>query len=274
MGGYEIEFLGERLEPRNKSGYVKRSEVEPTDDPYKVVAKRDLIFKGVTLYHATDTFEIYPENTFYEIQLSQDSVVVATLFPRVQLNPNMGGILPSPDIRRNLDRDLYTHVSAPMNREAEPEWSAIEEMRVKPGQKFYVNDYVSILDKVERVTEIAGVRLTDDDVAVKVTIKMAGEHETYLVEPSFLIRNRSEIGRISAETGELGVKITLLNIYPESNEFLLGLQTRQKDWVIIKAMEKPYINILWLGTGLLMVGFSVAMVRRFREGQQESNVPQ
>ena len=70
------------------------------------------------------------------------------------------------------------------------------------------------------------------------------------------------------------MKITLLNIHPDSNEFLLGLQTRQKDWVIIKAMEKPYINILWLGTGLLMVGFSMAMVRRFRERKGAPNAPQ
>ena len=124
------------------------------------------------------------------------------------------------------------------------------------------------------ITEIAGVRLTDEDVAVKVTIKVEGEHESYLIEPMFLIRNRNEVGRISAETGELGVKITLLNIHPESNEFVLGLQTRQKDWVIIKAMEKPYINILWLGTGLLMVGFSVAMIRRFREGERDPSAPQ
>jgi cytochrome c-type biogenesis protein CcmF len=52
--------------------------------------------------------------------------------------------------------------------------------------------------------------------------------------------------------------------YP-TNEFSLGLNTRQKDWVIIKAMEKPLINVLWLGTGVLMVGFSMAMVRRFKE---------
>jgi len=40
---------------------------------------------------------------------------------------------------------------------------------------------------------------------------------------------------------------------------------RQKDWVVIKAMEKPLINILWIGTGLLAIGFAMAMVRRFRE---------
>ena len=73
------------------------------------------------------------------------------------------------------------------------------------------------------------------------------------------------MGRLSSEINDLGVRITLLNIHPETNEFSLGLNTRQKDWVIIKAMEKPMINILWLGTGVLMIGFSIAMVRRFRE---------
>jgi cytochrome c-type biogenesis protein CcmF len=34
---------------------------------------------------------------------------------------------------------------------------------------------------------------------------------------------------------------------------------------VIKALEKPYINILWLGTGVLMIGFSMAAVRRFKE---------
>ncbi len=273
MGGYEIEFLGERLEPRRKNGYVKRSEVEPTTDPFKVVAKRNIVYRDEVLYQAKDTFEIYPENTFYEIQLRQEGKVVATLFPRVQLNPGMGGILPSPDIRRNIDRDLYTHVSAPMNREAEPEWSAIEELHVSPGQKFFINDYVATISHVERVMELPGLRLTDDDVAVKITISVEGEHDTYVMEPMFLIRNRVDVGRIPAETGELGVKITLLNIHPEKNEFVLGLQTRQKDWVIIKAMEKPYINILWLGTGLVTLGFVVAMVRRFRDESRSASAP-
>lgn len=274
MGGYEIEFLGERLEPRHKSGYVKRSEIEPTADPFKVVARRDIQFKGRVLFAAKDTFEIYPENTFYEIELRQEGKAVATLFPRVQMNPGMGGILPSPDIRRNMDRDLYTHVSAPMNREAEPEWSELQEIRVHPNEKFFVNDYVSYLDKVERITELPGLRLMDDDVAVRISVRIEGEHDTYTLEPVFLIRNRTEVGRIPDQTGELGVRLTLLNIHPENNEFVLGLQTRQKDWVIIKALEKPLINILWLGTGLLTLGFLVAMFRRFRDESRAVTAPQ
>ncbi len=265
MGGYDIEFLGERLEPRNKPGYVKKKDVEITADPYKVVAINDIFFKGKKLYNAKDTFEVNPENTFYEIQLRKGDKISATLFPRIQVNPSMGGILPSPDISRGVTSDLYTHVSSSMNREAEPEWGNIEEVKVKLGQQFFVNDYVAVLEEVERITEIPGLPLNDDDVAVKAKIRIDGEHEIYYAEPIFLIRNKTIPGVLAYEVGELGVKITLLNIHPDTDEFTLGLSGRQKDWVIIKAMEKPYINVLWLGTGLLMVGFTVAMVRRFKE---------
>lgn len=265
MAGYDIEYLGERFEFRNKHGYVKKSDVELTVDPYKVVAKRDIIFEDKTIYSAKDTFEIYPENTYYEIELRKGDEVAAILYPRVQINEAMGGFIASPDISRGLGRDLYTHVSAPMNREAEVDWSDMEEIRVRPGQQFFVNDYVATLDEVHRIEEIQGVELRNEDVAVQATIVVNGERNPYYAEPIFLIKDKSQVGRISSEISELGIKITLLNIHPEAGEFTLGLNTRQKDWVIIKAMEKPYINLLWLGTGVIMVGFTVAMVRRFRE---------
>ena len=265
MAGYEIEFLGERFEPRHKSGYIRKSDVELTADPFQVVAKRDILFEGQKLYAAKDTFEIYPENTYYEIELRKGEEVSAILYPRVQVNEAMGGFIASPDISRGMSRDLYTHVSAPMNREAEVTWSELEEIRVTPGQQFFVNDYVAKLDEVNRIDNIQGVTLRDEDVAVQASISVSGERDTYFAEPIFLIKDKTQVGRISSEISELGIKITLLNIHPETGEFSLGLTTRQKDWVIIKAMEKPYINLLWLGTGVLMVGFSMAMVRRFKE---------
>jgi cytochrome c-type biogenesis protein CcmF len=176
----------------------------------------------------------------------------------------MGGFVASPDISRGPARDLYTHVSAPMNREAEVEWSEMEEVKVKIGEQFFVNDYVAVLEEVNRLDEIQGITLRAEDVAVQAKISVIGERDTYYADPIFLIKDKAQVGRISSEINDLGVKITLLNIHPETNEFSLGLNGRQKDWVIIKAMEKPFINLLWLGTGILMVGFTIAAVRRFK----------
>ncbi|MFM7851137.1 MAG: cytochrome C biogenesis protein, partial [Flammeovirgaceae bacterium] len=269
MAGYDLEYLGERYEPRHKSGYVNKNYVEQTTDPYKVVAKQDILFKGKKLYAFKDTFEINPENTYYEIELRKNGKVAASLFPRVQINSQMGGFVASPDIRRKLTRDLYTHVSLPKNNAEKPDWGKLEEIKIRIGEEFYINSkYTSILKEVTRINDIDGIPLQPEDVAVKATIKVQGEREVFYAEPIFLIRNKAEVGRISSEINDLGVKITLLNILPETNEFLIGINSRQKDWVVIKALEKPFINVLWIGTGVLMVGFAVAMVRRFREYHQ------
>jgi cytochrome c-type biogenesis protein CcmF len=129
---------------------------------------------------------------------------------------------------------------------------------------------VAVLEEVNRIYEIEGFKLSDEDVAVQAKIKVSGERDAYYADPIFLIKDKAQVGRISSEINDLGVRITLLNIHPDTNEFSLGLNTRQKDWVIIKAMEKPLINVLWLGTGVLMVGFSIAMVRRFREHKKSN----
>ncbi len=264
MAEYDIEYLGERIEAKSKSGYIKKNDVELTESPFKVKAKKDIFYQGKKLFSEGEEFEYNPENTFYEIEVRKGKQVEATLFPRVQMNPNMG-MVTSPDLKRDITRDIYTYVSLTMNKEEEPEWSKLEEMTIKIGQQFFVNDYVAVLKEVNRIDEIQGIQLEKEDVAVKAIVEIQGERETYIADPLFLIKDRSKVGRLPSEINDLGVRVTLMNIHPDTGEFTIGLNTRQKDWVIIKATEKPYINVLWLGTFVIMIGLSMAMVRRFRE---------
>jgi len=262
MWGYDIEYLGERLEPRYHAGYIRKSDVTATLDKDKVIAKNTLTIGGHA-YKPKDTIEVRGENTFFEIELRKGNKKY-TLYPRAQINQEMGGLLASPDIYRTVSADLYTHVSSVMNPAEEQEWSKLEEVAVKQGQEFFANDYVSVLDSVYRVFEVEGVPLTGEDVAVKARIRVQGERGEYIAEPVFLIKDKM-IGRIPDEIQDLGLRLSLLNIHPESNQFEIGINTRQKDWVVIKAMEKPLINVLWIGTFVVMIGFGVAMNRRFRE---------
>lgn len=270
MAGYEIEYRSENVECRNKSGYVRKTDIAPTSDPYRVVALKDLSYRGTKLYNARDTFEIYPENTYYEIEMRRNGKLEATLYPRIQMNQAMGGFLASPDIKRNFARDIYTHVSLTLNREEEPTWSKPEEFNVKIGQQFFINDYVAVLEEVKRIDTVEGIELSAEDVAVKARIRVKGEHEDFYAEPIFLIHNKTEVGRAPSEINDLGVRIVLANIHPQTGEFTLLCDARQKDWVVIKALEKPYINVLWLGTLVLMVGFTIATARRVKEYRERA----
>ena len=275
MAGYDIEYRGERVLSNSSGIYLKKSEVALTEDPYRITALEDVIREGKTYHQAGDTIEINPENTYYEIELKKDGQLSARLFPRVQLNPSMG-MLSSPDITRGFTRDLYTHVSASISAEEkqEVEWSGAEETTMRIGEQFFANDYVAVIEKVQPVTSVGGFELDQDDVAAQATIRVQGEYEIYTAKPIFLIRDtagEAAVGYLPDEIGDLGIRFTLTNIKPKEETFTIGISTRQKDWVIIKAMEKPFINILWIGTGLLCIGFTMAMFRRFKEFSKTGN---
>lgn len=265
MANYKIEYRGERLEPREKSGYVSMDDVEQTDDPYRVVAKENILYNNELLYKAKDTFEIFPENKYFEIVLTNAKGKTHTLYPRIQDNPTMGNAA-SPDIKRDATKDLYAHVVTRTPAE-EIEWSETEEMKISAKQQFFANDYICVLEDVERVFSVGGVQLDSADVAVKASITVKGEYKDYIAEPIFIIRNRM-VGRIPHEIKDLGIRLSLMNIHPETSQFTIGINTRQKDWIVLKAFEKPFINVLWIGTLVLMAGFTIAMVRRIREFQK------
>ncbi len=262
MAGYQIEFKGERLEPRGRFGFVNPNEVEFLDDPYKVLAKNDITYNGKKMYSAKDTIEIFPENRYYEVQLVGKNGRKHTLYPRVQNNPSMG-VAASPDIKRDITKDLYAHV-VDLNDPEKAEWSKVEEITVSTMQQFFANDYVCVLEKVERIFAVGNTKLDSVDVAVKAIIKVKGEYQDYTAEPIFIIRNRM-VGRIPFEIRDLGIQLSVLNIHPESGQFTIGISTRQKDWIVLKALEKPFINVLWIGTLVVMAGFGIAMTRRFKE---------
>ncbi|MGC4023394.1 MAG: hypothetical protein QM734_16315 [Cyclobacteriaceae bacterium] len=110
MAGYDIEYRSENLELRNKTGYVRKNDIDPTSDPYRVVANKDVVYEGKKLYAARDTFEVYPENTFYEIEMRKNGKVAATLYPRIQINPAMGGFQLH-QISRKILIETFTRMS-------------------------------------------------------------------------------------------------------------------------------------------------------------------
>ncbi len=173
-------------------------------------------------------------------------------------------IVYSPDISRTLKADLYTHVRTFPDPEQTVEWSEIQEITVTPGDQFFINDYVARFIDMVPVSRIEGVEMGPSDVAVKAIIEIEGEQKTYTAEPIYIIKDKMA-GRIPDVISDLASRITIQSIRPEENSFVFGLSTTQKDWIIIEAVEKPWINILWSGTLLLVIGFGIAINRRYTE---------
>ncbi|WP_373400491.1 cytochrome c biogenesis protein CcsA [Algoriphagus halophilus] len=238
--------------------------------PAKILETTGLVNKSIALESYKDYFQkgdtvnlVLEENDYFKIDYYQNNTLQFSLNPMSQFNAGMGGLISSPDSKIYLDKDLYTYVAA-MNDYEDPDWKEDEIYEVAPGEQFHVADFVTYFDGAEVLQELDDYVLQEGDVAVKAKLRILDYDVEKVLEPTFIIRN-SQVGKIPVVDSELGIKISLENILPEENKFVFKVNQYQKDYVVMKAIVKPYINVLWIGTIIMLTGFTVAIFRRFDE---------
>ena len=201
----------------------------------------------------------------FEVEYKDRKDDMFTLFPRAQINPAMGGLLASPDIKRNWAKDLYTHISSvPDHRTVE--WSDVETKEVKLKEPFLLNGLPASLDSVKREVELTGISLQENDLAVTAYISVQGQSRVEILSPTIVwskrLKTPMQIYDVNLNTGLL---VDFTNLNPETGIFTLSYKTTERDYIILKAIEKPLINILWIGTIVLMIGFFIATYRRYQD---------
>jgi cytochrome c-type biogenesis protein CcmF len=260
MKDYTVVYRGRQKKVVGVPEYVPAKILESTGNVNEAIALED--FKAY--FKKGDVVNlVLEENDYFKIDYFQNETLKFSLAPMSQFNEGMGGLISSPDSKIYLNKDLYTYVAA-MNDFADPEWKEDEIYEVSPGEQFHIADFVTYFDGAEVLKEIEGYTLQEGDVAVKAKLRVLDYDVEKSLEPTFIIRN-SQVGKLPVIDTELGLKVSLENILPEENKFVFKVNQYQKDYVVMKAIVKPYINVLWIGTIVMLLGFTVAIFRRFDE---------
>ena len=263
MGTYQLTYRGRRVEARDVPGYIPAKDVTVIEGDFHGVAQRDIEQNGKLYHKKGDTLALYPENTYYEVEYREPNGKIFTLYPRAQVNERMG-LLASPDIRHQAGRDTYTFVSSVPDPGAENTWSKTETHSVAVKDTFFLNDYVAILDDVVRTNEVEGMEIGPNDAAVRARVRVLDKNGEHILSPAFIIKDRL-VGRRAETSDELGVRIQLNEINPQTGKFTFAVNLTQRDYIVMKALEKPLINLLWIGTLIVVLGFLIATIRRYRE---------
>ncbi|MBD2755656.1 cytochrome c biogenesis protein CcsA [Spirosoma validum] len=263
MGQYQLTYRGQRIEARDVPGYIPRKDVTVIEGDFHGIAMRDIEQNGKVYHKKGDTLALYPENTYYEVEYREPSGKVFSLYPRAQVNERMG-LLASPDTRHKVDRDIYTYVNSVPDPTAENKWEKTETYSVAVKDTFFLNDFVAILDDVVRANEVEGMEIGPSDAAVRAKVRVLDKNGEHILSPAFVIKNRM-VAHPAEMSDELGVRIQLNEIDPRSGKFTFAVNRTQRDYIVMKAFEKPLINILWIGTLIVVLGFLIASIRRYRE---------
>lgn len=223
-------------------------------------------------------------NTFYKVNYQKKNskgelVENFNLFPNAQQNPKMG-LVASPSTRHKFLYDIYTHVTAaPAKLEAEGEHEPHEghsedEEYDKPvthevsiGDTIKYRDGFILVKGINREAKLLNIPLSAGDAAIGLELEINAKDKKYNSEPVFLIkgRNRLDFGKT---VDEAGLKLRFTNVMPEKKKLELMVYQKPADdkkWIVMKAIQFPYINLLWGGTIIMIIGFLFSIFRRRKE---------
>lgn len=235
---------------------------------YHIAYRGDSV-AGVNIYHKVEYFK--KEGKVFEKAF--------TLYPLIQTNPRMGNVS-EPSTRHFLHKDIYTHVtydSKLQEREMERKegramvdaegYSMPTENFLGAKDSVFTSRHLVLLDSIIPISNTAernSLKLADADIAVKARIRVLGmDGKDYFAEPKFIVRGNF-VEPIEAKLDKIGLKFSFYGIDTQNNKIKLKIAERKNDsqFIIMKAIIFPGINVLWIGCLIMVFGTVLAIVHR------------
>ncbi|MEI6576324.1 MAG: cytochrome c biogenesis protein CcsA [Bacteroidota bacterium] len=237
------------------------------------MAENQMLYKGVMAdmgpyqvkyvdFKAEGKYLIYQLN-FYKKGKDMPSF---SLYPSVLLNSNMGNVF-QPDTRTLLTKDIYGYiVFAPEVSQSDiPGFTMIREKQMDMGDSLVLKGNTLKLDTVTasmdfshgpdaKIDALLKVKTAGSWTDLNLGFRLVGQNVTYsdgMPPDSSLV---CRISNVSENTKGLVMK------FYEKNQAL----------IVVKVMMFPFILVLWLGAGLIFLGFLLVLYKRLKNDKAKA----
>jgi|GEM_PF-79426 len=194
------------------------------------------------------------------------------MYPEAEMNETMQSIIAHPSRKIYLTEDIYVHVSSTPSEEQEDPKYRYHQHMVGLQDTFRVGSHVVKLKGVENLT--GSPELKGFSVAVAENLEIyTSRMDTFTARPIYFVGEDDMPRMIESVVDGLGLSFTFGSIKPKDPKPIMILVQEQTnfepDWIVFKAIRKPFINVLWLGTFILVIGFIVSIYRRAAENRRK-----
>lgn len=194
--------------------------------------------------------------------MSMDSSEEFTLYPNTQIGSDMG-LMPNPDTRHYWNYDIYTHITSLPRPADSLDWDNVVEHEVSPGDSFITANGVVYFDGVQQASgDAIGLKNT---TLAKAMLRIKRGNLVVEADPIYGLNDYTYFS-LRKEVPEVGLRFAF-EIRPQEEgtpkAFIeVAETTPQPKFIVLKAIKFPYINLLWAGTIIMIIGFGIATYHR------------
>jgi len=198
-----------------------------------------------------------------------------TLNPLIQINPQMGNVA-EPSTHHFLTKDIYTHIkyadlSTLDDENKGSEFTPAKAQMMKVGDTTFSSNSIIMLVGLDTHIDKLKYHLKASDIAVGALLKVTDVNDkTYTTEPVYVITN-DMVQPIDASLDGLGLKFSFTKIDPENHKMEISISESKhtaKDFIVMEAIVFPYINVLWMGCLIMVLGTVLSIRSRIRKNRE------
>jgi cytochrome c-type biogenesis protein CcmF len=234
-----------------------------------------ILFRGTPVamqnYFATylgDSLSSSDPRTFFKVAFqrrdtgSNEIKERFTLYPDAFVNPKgQEGLSSNPDTRHYLTKDVFTYVNSVYKATDKGGYNSDT---LKVGDSLFLHNGFIVFEGFDRDAKRKDYVPQPGDIAVGARFSVHTlESAPTEIKPLFILRN-NEITGLPDTARSIGLFSRFANLLPQTEQAVIESKQREghDEYIVLKAIVFPYINVLWLGVVVMVFGFLLSMWNR------------
>jgi cytochrome c-type biogenesis protein CcmF len=191
------------------------------------------------------------------------------LYPNAQINPKMG-LVSSPGTKHYWNKDVFTYITKTLDKSTITDTFSYSKRTLKIGDTLYFNNGYLVYDKLERNITNPAYKPELNDIAVAANLAAYNINGKVAdVQPVYFIRGNIE-NRTDDTLKDYNLYVRLAKLNMDSNKSVdieFKQPAAENDYIVMKALVFPHINVLWIGTVIMVLGTFLALWRRIKQSK-------
>jgi cytochrome c-type biogenesis protein CcmF len=187
------------------------------------------------------------------------------LYPNAQINPKMG-LVANPDTKHYLSHDVFTYVSSVPKEKGESKFVNEKKFEVAVGDTLITNNGYAILKAINSNVKEGKIDMENMQLLIAAEMEVHTLNDVYQISPMYGIQNNS-VAQFESILDEANLRFKFTNVNPQNGN--ITIEVAEKDtsgeFIIMKAIMFPWINLVWGGTIIMVIGFILAIVKRLQD---------
>ena len=298
--GFGLALLGILLSSYNKhaisfniTGERIRLGKENMEEEAKESRENEVLFFGIPMAMG-DYFATYigdsmvpgkDKRVYYKVKFERkDSATNKVqeqfmLYPDAFINPkgNESGLSANPDTKHYLTHDIYTFINQATDKTRSDTSKYYSHILKRKGDTVNLNSGYMVFNGFNKDVHDKRYTPEKNDIAISANLDVHDKFgEVHQINPIYVIRDNKYVDLIedTVKTMDLYTRLEHINVNVTNNDTTAAadIMVRQTDpnddYIVLKALIFPYINVLWAGVVVMVFGFFISLGKLLSKKQK------